>query len=46
MFSRPHMVRFGKQVERVATEVLGPRIVTGIEVGAKHAAMGIDAFRV
>jgi hypothetical protein len=40
VWSRPHAIRFGKEAERVAREVLGPRAIRGLAWSADQAAKG------
>ena len=39
-FSRPHVIRGAKEAERITREILGPRVIRGLEFGGKHAARG------
>lgn len=39
-FSKPHAIRGAKEAERIAREILGPRVIRGLEIGGKHAARG------
>jgi hypothetical protein len=36
-YSRPHVVRGGKEAERIAREILGPRAVRGLQIAAAEA---------
>ena len=39
-WSRPHATRLGREADRVAREVLGPRVASGLGWGATQAGMG------
>ena len=39
-FSKPHAIRGAKEAERITREILGPRVIRGLEIGGKHAARG------
>ncbi|ORY32135.1 hypothetical protein BCR39DRAFT_587128 [Naematelia encephala] len=40
LWSRPHAIRAGQESKRVAKEVLGPRVIRGIEVAGGHVSRG------
>ncbi|WVQ79772.1 hypothetical protein IAT38_001872 [Cryptococcus sp. DSM 104549] len=44
-WSRPHALRAGKEVERIATKVLGPRAVQAAELAAVHVGQAWKAFK-
>ena len=39
-YSKPHAIRGAKEAERITREILGPRVIRGLEIGGKHAARG------
>jgi hypothetical protein len=39
-FSKPHAIRGAREAERITREILGPRVIRGLEIGGKHAARG------
>jgi hypothetical protein len=39
-FTKPHAIRGAKEAERITREILGPRVIRGLEIGGKHAARG------
>ena len=42
-WSRPHAIRAGSEAQRIATEVLGPRVLSGLSWGASQSAKGWEA---
>jgi hypothetical protein len=39
-WSKPHVIKGAKEAERVTREILGPRVIKGLEIGGEHVARG------
>lgn len=39
-YSKPHVIRGAKEAERIAREILGPRVIKGLEAAGHQAAKG------
>jgi hypothetical protein len=44
-YSRPHVIRGAKEGERIAREILGPKVIRGLEIGGQHAAKGYSIVK-
>jgi hypothetical protein len=44
-FSKPHAIRAGKEAERITREILGPRVIRGLEIGGHHVAKGYGILK-
>jgi hypothetical protein len=44
-FSKPHAIKAGKEAERITREILGPRVIRGLEIGGHHVAKGYGILK-
>lgn len=44
-WSKPHAIRGAKEAERIAREILGPRVIKGLEVAGHQANQGYQAVK-